>query len=113
MTCAIVGGGNGLCRSCPARGCEIIVQIPDRAERDFECVWQLGESVDDVKSVACPSSTQDGQCRVSDLGLVLRQWVYDPADNCFVSMIRTDCAKRGSKSPSSLFVSEMDGTVLS
>jgi len=36
--------------------------------------------------------------------LVLRGWVYTEADDCFVAMTRTDCAKRGSKSCPSLFV---------
>lgn len=51
MICATVGGGNVPCRSCPATGCEIKVQIPPGGTRDFACVWQLGESVDYVKSV--------------------------------------------------------------
>jgi hypothetical protein len=45
MDCIIVGGGNGLCRSCPAMGCEIIAQIPDGKMSDFTCIWQLGENV--------------------------------------------------------------------
>ncbi|KAK0718753.1 hypothetical protein B0T21DRAFT_351552 [Apiosordaria backusii] len=40
MTCSIVGGGAGQCRSCPARGCEIIENIPNGETRDFTCIWR-------------------------------------------------------------------------
>lgn len=45
MTCAIVGGGNGLCRSCPSTRCDIIVQYPSGNNVDFSCVWPRGEDI--------------------------------------------------------------------
>lgn len=45
LTCNIVGIGNGLCRSCPASGCDILQQIPNPGTGDFSCIWQQGENV--------------------------------------------------------------------
>ncbi|KAK4096169.1 hypothetical protein N658DRAFT_54925 [Parathielavia hyrcaniae] len=69
IPCKIVGAGNGLCRSCPCTGCEILAEVPNGATREFACVWRLGQSVDGDNT-----------------------WVYLPDSNCYVARLRTDCA---------------------